>query len=160
MGTLRSRSAVAGALVAGFTLASCGGQARLTIAEFTNTANQECASLKDASDEFRKAQDPSFTGEEVATFVHRVADRLRGLVENLDELAPPEEMETDVDELLGVLGDYADGLDELADATGPGQTFQGVLQEQTDIVNRLNGLAPRATVLVSELSLVSCILPS
>ena len=135
------RTAVLAAFLSGAVLVSCGGETRLTISEFTDAANQECASLKEASDEFRKAQDPSFEGEQVATFVHGVADRLRALVENLDDLAPPEEMEPDVDELLGVLSDYADGLDELADATGPGQTFQGVLQENTAIVNRLNGLA-------------------
>ena len=152
---------LAAALAAGaFALASCRGAERLSIPEFTESANEECASLRQASDDFRQAQDPSFTGDDVADFVHKVSDRLRELVGNLDALAPPERIEPDVEELLGVLSDYADGLDELAAATGPGQTFQGVLQEQTGIVNRLNELAPRATVLVSELGLVSCILPS
>jgi hypothetical protein len=154
------RRGVALALVSGLALGACSGPTRLSIREFTDAANNECSSLQQASDDFRKAQDPSFTGAAVAEFVHNVADRLRVLVGNLDELAPPESMEADVEALLGVLSDYADGLDELADATGPSQTFQGVLQERTGIVNRLNGLAPRATVLVAELGLVSCVLPS
>ena len=152
---------LAAALTAGaIVLASCSGAERLSVGNFTEAANEECASLRQASDDFRQAQDPSLTGDDVAEFVHKVAERLRVLVENLDTLVPPETMEADVDELLGVLSDYADGLDELAVATGRGQTFQGVLQEQTGIVNRLNRLAPRATALVAELGLVSCIVPS
>jgi ABC-type transporter Mla subunit MlaD len=147
MSCAHRRLGVAVALVGSFILAGCSGTPRLSIREFTDAANEECAALQQASDDFRKAQDPSFTGDEVADFVHNVADRLRVLAKNLEEL-------------LGVLSDYAHGLDELADATGPGQTFQGVLQERTGIVNGLNALAPRATVLVGELGLVSCILPS
>jgi hypothetical protein len=160
MSCAHRRLGVAVALVSSLTMAACSGTPRLSIREFTDAANEECAALQQASDDFRKAQDPSFTGDEVADFVHNVADRLRVLVKNLDELAPPETVEADVEELLGVLSDYADGLDELADATGPSQTFQSVLKERTGIVNRLNALAPRATVLVGELGLVSCIVPS
>lgn len=161
MGRLSSRRALLVlALFTGTILPACGGTPRLGLAEFTNLANQECASLKSASNAFRKAQDPAFTGDEVTGFVHRVAERLRRLVEHVDALAPPESLEADVDTLLDVLGQYADGLDELGEKTEPGQTFQGVLEESTEMVTRLNELATRATVLVGEVGLVGCILPS
>lgn len=147
-------------MLGGSVLPACGGETRLGIREFTTLANQECASLRSASNDFRKAQDPAFTGDQVTRFVHRVAERLRTLVEHIDALAPPESLEADVDELLDVLGQYADGLDELGGRTDPGQTFQGVLEESTGVVNRLNQLATRATLLVGELGLVDCILPA
>jgi len=96
----------------------------------------------------------------VTRFLGKIADRLRGLVANIDELEPPDAMQSDVDDLLDVLAEYADGLDELGEKTAPGQTFQGVLEESTGKVNALNELATEATVLVGNLGLVSCILPA
>jgi hypothetical protein len=139
-------------------LAACSDQVRLGIEEFTNLANEECNALREASDAFRKAQDPTFQGEEVTRHVDQVANRLRELVGNLDELGAPEALDADVQELLEVLEEYADGLEALGEQTGPNQTFQVVLEEHTEEVNRLNELSTRATELVGELGLAACIL--
>lgn len=139
---------------------ACSGAPPLSVGEYTELANRECSSLEDASDAFRKAQDPSFKGEQVSTFVHRVAERLRSLVDNLDALEPPPSMEADAGALVDVLSQYADGLDELGAQTRSGQTFQEVLEERTEEVAALNELASQATLLVGNLSLVDCILPA
>jgi hypothetical protein len=142
-------------------LGACSSEGpRLSRAGFVAKANKECTSLKEASDSFGKAQDPSFKGAKVQRFAHRVAERLRELVGNVDALVPPEELEENVDLLLAKLGDYADGLHELADTTKSRQTFQEVIDANPRIVKQLNGIAPDVTTLVGELGLVDCILPS
>ncbi len=156
-----TRVALVAALSTTAALGACSSEGpRLSRAGFTAKANEECASLKEASDSFRKAQDPSFKGAEVERWVHRVAERLRELVSNVDELVPPEELESNVELLLAKLGDYADGLDELGAATKPEQSFQSVIEAHPRIVERLNGIAPEVTTLVGELGLVDCILPT
>ncbi len=97
--------------LAALLLGACSGGERLTRANFQERANKECEVLRKASDSFAKAQAPTARGDEVTKYLGAGADELRRLVERVDELAPPEEMEDGVDELLEVLGDYADGLD-------------------------------------------------
>ncbi len=146
--------------LAALLLGACSGGERLTRANFQERANKECEVLRKASDSFAKAQAPTARGDEVTKYLGAGADELRRLVERVDELAPPEEMEDGVDELLEVLGDYADGLDQLAQRADPEQGFQDVLQESPRIVDELNDLAERATTLVAELGLVGCVLPA
>jgi hypothetical protein len=155
----RSRR-VLGVVLSIAVLAACSGEPRLTRANFQQRANDECGTLQKASEQFAKAQAPGAQGEDVARYMHSGADELRRLVDRLAGLAPPEEMEEDVDALLEVLGDYADGLDRLADRVGAEQTFQDVLQESPAIVRKLNRLAERATNLVAVLGLVGCVLPA
>jgi hypothetical protein len=154
------RSQVCAALGAVLLLASCGGGAPLSISEYTQRADEECASLEEASNAFRKAMNPTVSDSDVRGFVHDVAERLRKLVSNLDELEAPEALEAQSDELLDVLSQYADGLDELADKVKPGQSFQDVQLANPETVGDLNELAVRATELVGELGFVSCILPA
>jgi len=155
-----SRCAVVVALCAIAVLGGCGGPKPLTQAAFIEKANQECASLQQASNEFHKAQDPAAEGADVARFVHRAADRLRALARHVDALVPPDEMQDNVDRLLADLTDYADGLDQLADKTKSGQTFAEVIQASQGLVGRMNAVATRVGTLVGDLGLVSCILPS
>lgn len=138
---------------------ACSGGKRLTRADFQERANKECGSLQKASDEFAKAQAPGASGTDVAKYLHAGAEELRKLVDRLDRLAPPSEMEDGVDDLLELLSDYADGLDKLSDRSGSQQTFQDVLHESSGTVKRLNNLAERASTTVAELGLIGCILP-
>ena len=141
-------------------LSACSGGERLTRADFQERANKECEVLREASDSFAKAQAPTAVGDEVAKYLRAGADQLRRMLGRVDELPPPEEMEDGVEELLEVLGEYADGLDTLASRAGPEQGFQDVLQESPRIVRELNDLAERATNLVAELGLIGCVLPA
>ena len=59
-----------------------------------------------------------------------------------------------------MLDGYAEGLDTLADRVKRGQTFRVALQKNQDLVTRLNGIAERATGLVTRLGLTGCLLPT
>lgn len=160
VGTSRFAAASTVALLAAAVFVGCGGDdgPPLTRAAFTAKANTECQTLKDAGDEFRKAQDPLATGKQVARYLRAGADRLRELVRNLDRLVPPDSTSGDVDRLLSVLARYADGLDTLAARTGSTQSFRSLLEENSNTVDRLNGLATRAGELVVRLGLTGCVL--
>ena len=148
-------------MVAGLAvLAACSSEPRLTRPAFQRRANAECGVLKAASEEFAKAQAPTAVGDDVARYLRAGAGELKKLVEQVDKLAPPENMQNGVDELLRELQDYADGLETLADRTGKGQSFQDVLDENPKVVGRLNKGAGRATTLVAELGLIGCVLPA
>ena len=162
MGTSRLATACAVALLVAVAFGGCGGDAgpRLSRAAFITKASKECHTLKQASDEFRAAQAPSAVGKQVANMLHKVADRLRELVRNVDRLVPPAAIQGEVDTLLGVLADYANGLDTLAYHAGTDQSFQGLLEANVGTVNRLNDLATRAGQVVVHLKLTACVLPS
>jgi hypothetical protein len=163
MSTSRLGAAAAGALLLAAVLAGCGGDdggPRLSRAAFTDKANKECQTLKQASQEFHDAQKPSAAGKQVSGMLRKVADRLRQLVRNVDRLVPPNAIQGEVDTLLGVLASYADGLDTLASRTGADETFQNVLDANVKTVNRLNDLATRAGQLVVNLGLTACVLPA
>jgi len=157
----RTRHIVAAVALGAVLLGACGGGSgpKLSIAAFKRKANTECQSLKAASDAFQKAQSPTAEGKAVARYMRTAADRLRMLVRRVDELVPPDELAADVDSLLGVLSDYADGIDHLASTVKVGERFQDVLQKNAPTVNRLNKLATRAFNLVGTLGLVGCVLP-
>lgn len=156
-----TRLAAVSALSVIAVLAGCSDPGpRLSRAGFTAKANQECTALEKASNSFRLAQDPAFTGEEVQRYVRQVSDRFRELVSNVDELVPPEELESSVDALVADLAAYADGLDELADRTKAGQGFTEVIQNNPGLVGRMNTIASRVTTAVGNLGLVDCILPA
>lgn len=137
-----------------------GDDERLTKVEYVKRATKQCEKLLDASNELRKAQAPGATGNRVAKFLHRAADKLGKLVDGFDALNPPPKLEADTDELVDVLAGYADGLDTLADRVKRGQTFRVALEKNGDLVARLNGIAERATGLVTRLGLAGCLLPT
>jgi hypothetical protein len=137
-----------------------GDDERLTRAQYVKRATKQCEKLLDASNELRKAQAPGATGNRVAKFLHRAADGLDQLVDGFDALNPPAKLEADTDELVDVLAGYADGLDTLADRVRRGQTFRVALEKNGGLVARLNGIAERATGLVTRLGLTSCLLPT
>ena len=133
---------------------------RLTKAEFVARATKHCDKLLDASNDLRKAEAPGATGNRVAKFLHKAADGLGNLVEGFDALDPPKKLEADTEELVDVLDGYAEGLDMLADRVKRGQTFRVALEKNQDLVSRLNGIAERATGLVTRLGLTGCLLPT
>jgi hypothetical protein len=140
-------------------LAGCGGEPPLDRNEFLRKANAECATLKTASEDFQKAQQPTATGGDVAKFLRKAAHRLRRLVRRVDALVPPDDMEENVDKMLGYLADYADGLDKLADDARPDQTYQELLQANGATVDRLNNIASKVSTIVGQIPLVGCVLP-
>jgi ABC-type transporter Mla subunit MlaD len=140
-------------------LAACGGGTdRLSASEYRSKASTRCDELKDASDELANARDPSATGATVTRFLRGAADGLRELVDGLDALEPPESLEPDADELVSLLGEYADGLDELGGSVRDGDTLQATFGRNMQLVQRLNGAASQATSLVTRLELAGCIL--
>lgn len=142
-------------------LAACGGsEQRLTKAEYDRKANAECATLQQASEELAKAQEPGAVGAVVTAHLGAAADRLRDLVDALEELSPPEAVEDEVERLLDVLDQYADRLEDLGGLAGPDQTLQAVLDANTDEVVALNELAQRSSNLVETLGLTGCMLAS
>jgi hypothetical protein len=138
---------------------ACGGGAqRLSASDYRTQASTQCEQLKDASDELAKAQDPSATGATVTRYLQGAADGLRELVDGLDSLEPPASLETDADELVGLLDEYATGLDELAGSVRGDDTLQATFARNTELVRRLNGAAAQATSLVTRLELSGCVL--
>jgi hypothetical protein len=149
-------------LVSATVLGACGGGddgPRLSEATFTKRANAQCAVLEDASNELRKAQDPSATGDAVTKFVKLGASRLRDFVDALDALPPPADLEDDLDTVVDTLNSYADGLEALGEKTANGQSFRGVQEANPKAIKRLNSLSAKANALVAKLGLVGC-LPS
>jgi hypothetical protein len=148
---------VAGAVCV-LTVACGGSPERLTSRQYRGQASTHCETLKDASNELREAQAPSAVGKTVTRYLHGAADRLRELVDGLRELEPPESFETDADEMVRLLGSYAEGLDDLAARVRPGDTLQVTFEQNQKLVERLNGVAGDVTSLVTRLELTGCIL--
>ena len=141
----------------------CGGGSDakpLSRAEFTKQAEAKCAVLGQASTELGKAESASSVGKTVQKFVRGSASELRKFVSGFESITPPVAIEKDASELVSVLGNYADGLDSLADNVKSGQTFQEALQANGKIVDRLNTYAGRATSIVIKLNLAGCVLAS
>lgn len=158
----RSR-VVTGVIVAVAVLAtSCGGgdESRLTRAQYTKRASAHCKTLEEASARKRLAQAPDATGATVSKSLHDAAEGLRDLVAGLDGLTPPEAHEGDADELVGILAEYADGLDDLAADVGPQQTLGDASAAHPKQIDHLNTIANRATGLVARLGLTDCLLSS
>jgi hypothetical protein len=162
-GSTAAARLVAIALVALMALggtAFAGGGDRLTREQYVKRAEKECGKLLAASGELAKAQAPGAAGKRVARYLHRAADGLGKLVDGFDDLEPPAKLEADHDQLVDVLDSYAEGLDTLAERVKRGQTFRVLLEKNPDTVTRLNGIAERATGLVTSLGLAGCLLPS
>jgi hypothetical protein len=94
----------------------------------------------------------------VTRFLRGAAGGLRDLVDGLDALEPPASLESDADELVALLGEYAAGLDDLAGSVRGGDTLQATFDRNMGLVRRLNGAAAQATSLVTRLELTGCIL--
>jgi hypothetical protein len=154
-------SGVVACIAIGATAAVAGaGDERLTRREYVQRATKQCDKLLAASNQLAKAQAPGAKGKRVAKFLHRAADGLGRLVDGFDGLHPPEALEAETDELVDVLAGYAEGLDSLADRVKRGQTLRVALEKNQDLVARLNGIAERATGLVTRLGLTGCLLPT
>jgi hypothetical protein len=154
-----ARRAVAVAIGIAALGGACGGGADgLSASAYRSKASTQCSRLKDASDELAKAQAPGATGATVTKFLHGAADGLRDLVEGLDGLEPPEALQSDADDLVNLLDEYAGGLDELADRVRSGDTLRATFERNAKLVRRLNGAAAQATTLVTRLQLTGCIL--
>jgi hypothetical protein len=153
------RAVLTAALALAMLAAACGGGTdRLTAADYRAEASAQCEQLRDASDELAKAQEPSATGATVTRYLRGAADGLRELVAGLDALEPPASLESETDELVALLGEYAEGLDDLAGSVRGGDTLQATFARNTQLVRRLNGAAAQATSLVTRLELSGCML--
>ena len=147
------------AVAVGALIVGCGGGDQpLSRADFTDRVNTECEALKAASEDFRKAQNPDAVGPEVTRFLRKASDRLRDLTDNLEGLTPPDVIADDVDKLIGLLGDYAGGLEELGGDVTAGQSLQGTLNEKSALVERLNKYASDVFDVVARLGLTGCVL--
>jgi hypothetical protein len=156
----RRSSAVAVAAAVVFLAGSCGGgdESRLSRAQYTKRASEHCKTLEEASTRKRLAQAPDATGATVSRSLRGAADGLRDLVDGLEGLTPPEAYARDADELVRILGEYADGLDDLAADVGPQQTLGDASAAHPNRIDHLNGIADRATGLVTRLGLTDCLL--
>ena len=100
--------------------AACGDEEnRLSADDFREQANELCAEFNraddEAAEEFFGDEEPS-TEEVVAFFEDSALPRVRQLLDDLDELGPPESLEEEVDELLATardaLADVEQGIEE------------------------------------------------
>jgi hypothetical protein len=158
-GRALARRTVAVALVVGPLAVACSDDpTRLSASQYRTRAGEHCQTLKDASEELRRAQAPGATGRTVRKYVHGAADELRVLVQHLDDLDPPRALERRADRLVELLAGYADGLDTLATRVGPDDTLTATFQKHQQLVQRLNHDAADATALVTRLGLTDCLL--
>ncbi len=140
----------------GATACGGGGGARLGEGAYRKQAGAQCTKLAAASEELGLAQAEGAAGEEVQGYVEGAADGLREMTEALGSLRPPEALESDADDLIELLDDYADGLDDLASRVEPGQGLTDALNAAPELVARLNRFSERATNLVVTLGLDGC----
>ena len=108
--------------------AACGDdENRLSAEDFRAQANEICADFNraddDAAEEFFGNEEPS-TEDVVAFFEDSALPRARQLLDDLDELGPPESLEDEVDELLAAareaLAEVEQGIEE-----DPERLFEG-----------------------------------
>jgi hypothetical protein len=149
------------AVLVAVAVAACSGGsggAPLSRSAFLGKVNGECAALKQASDDFAKAQSPSATGTRVASLLKKAAARLRSLAGEMSGVTPPDALSRKFDTLVSVLRSYADGLDTLAGKVRSGQTLQDTLNANAALVSKLNKFSDQATTTVADLGLTRCIL--
>lgn len=145
-------------LVSALGVTGCGGGGGTRLGEkaYRKQANAQCAKLAAASEELGLAQAEGASGEAVQGYVRAAANGLRDLTDGLRGLRPPEPLESDADDLVTALDDYADGLDGIASRVEPGQGLTAALNAAPKLVARLNRLSDRATGLVGKLGLDGC----
>lgn len=100
--------ALAGALA--LTLTACGGEDRLTKAEFIKQADAICTGDDDAIKKVADGLTEDSSDEEIDEAIAGYVAIVKKQVEKLDDLQPPESLEKDVDAMLKSLGE---GLDEM-----------------------------------------------
>jgi hypothetical protein len=159
----RSRRSITAARLAVLVLAgglgatACGGGgARLSEQQYRKQADAQCAKLAAASEELGLAQQEGAVGAAVRGYVRAAAEGLRDLTDGLGSLRPPESLESDADDLLAALDEYADGLDDIASRVERGQGLTAALDAAPKLVARLNRISDRATKLVVALGLDAC----
>jgi hypothetical protein len=140
-----------------FGACSGGDDTALSRAAFTEKTNAECATLKTAGAELQAAVQTGATGQDLATYIGHSSAALRRLVDAVDALVPPEELQSDVDNLLSLIGDYADGLDELAGRVKPDQMFAELQSANVEMVTRLNKVSDRINSRITKLDLTGCV---
>jgi hypothetical protein len=112
------RVRVRGALVVVLTAIACSSPGRLTRQEFIDQANTICT---DSNGQIAviAAPDPA-DPELVADAVSQIVAVQRTAVQDLDDLRPPESIEPEVDEWLGLLSDVLDDEEQVAAAVRDG----------------------------------------
>lgn len=88
---------------------------RLTEEEFVSQANAICtdgnAAIEEAIDEM-VADGGSPSDEEAEELLDVILTNVRGQLDDIEELSPPEDLEGDVDDLLATARDEADALED------------------------------------------------
>jgi hypothetical protein len=107
-----------GALVVVLAAIACSGPGRLTPQEFLDQANTICTD-SNAQIAAIAAPDPA-APDLVADAVSQIVGVQRTAVDDLDDLRPPESIERDVDEWLGLLNDVLDDEEQVAAAVRDG----------------------------------------
>lgn len=124
-------------LVAIAVLGACSGG--LSKAEYVKEADAVCAR---AEDEFSKLQQPQSI-EELEAFVGKAESTMKGLLADLRELEPPEEISEQVDVMLTSLEEAVGRFPDLVDAAKKQDfdTIQNIDQDIQDEVDSANAAA-------------------
>ena len=147
------------ALLVALVLVACGGGRSgkpLTESQLVARVNTECERLQKAATDLVNAQDPSASGSRVGTYLHRAASELRTRSEAIAALSPPASVAGQVRRFTGLLGQYADGLDALADRVKSGEGYSDLLNRSTSRVDSLNRLSDQANRIAVTLNFTAC----
>jgi predicted nuclease with TOPRIM domain len=97
-------------LTVGFLVAGCGGEDRLTKQEYAQKVRAVYADVQKA---FQATNVPQ---GELAARVEAAQDQLREAADELDDVVPPKEVETENAQLVDGMRRYADDLERLRNA--------------------------------------------
>lgn len=107
-------AALCSAAVLSLVLTGCGEDERLTAAEFRAQAEELCEAAEEATDKIGEKLTSESTEEQVIEALDQLVDRTEELVDDLEDLDPPEKLEPAVDDLLTSV---TAALEKLDDAT-------------------------------------------
>jgi hypothetical protein len=100
--------------LAALLLAGCGGDDRLTKEEYAAKVRSVYGDVQDA---FRSTNVPA---SELAPRIGAAQDQLRDSADELDDVEPPDDVETEHTQLVDGMRRYADDLDRLRNAAESG----------------------------------------
>jgi hypothetical protein len=113
---IRIRLAVISTLAV-VSLVGCGDQDRLSKREYEQKVRSEYAEVQDA---FRATGAAFGNPDELAEKIEDAQVQLREMADELDEAAPPAEVEAENEEIVESMRHYADSLDRLRNAAKRG----------------------------------------
>jgi hypothetical protein len=147
------------ALIVALVLVACGGGGSgkpLSTSQLVARVNTECNRLQRAATDLVNAQSASATGATVGRYLHRAASELRTRAQAIDALNAPASVASEVHRFTSLLGQYADGLDALADRIKPREGYSDLLNRSASAVGALNRLSDQANRTAVALNFTSC----